>query len=103
MKGCFYFLNIANLAFVELLCYTGYKFLALCFVVLADGLTGSMGSYVALAVFGGLFAWFFFMTMKRSVSSNTLADHIKQVSMNKQTFLAVACAAEIVIIWLLSC
>mmetsp|Transcript_35907 Transcript_35907/g.47245 ORF Transcript_35907/g.47245 Transcript_35907/m.47245 type:complete len:105 (-) Transcript_35907:122-436(-) len=83
LKGCFYFMNIGSLGYLELLCYTGYKFVALCLIAMADGLTGTMGSYAALAIFGGLFAWFFFSTLKRSVSTNTLADHIKQVSMNK--------------------
>ena len=83
LKGCFYFMNIANLAYMELLSYTGYKFVALCFVVIVDGLTGTLGSYVALALNGALFAWFFFRTLKRSITSNTLADHIKQVSMDK--------------------
>lgn len=83
LKGCFYFMNIANLPFIELLCYTGYKFLALCLIVAADGLTGKMGSYAALAICGGLFCWFFYKTLRRSVTSTKLADHIKQVSMNK--------------------
>ena len=84
LKGCFYFMmNIANLEFLELLSYTGYKFVALCFVVIADGLTGTMGSYGTLAINGALFAWFFFKTLKRSITSNTLADHIKQVGMEK--------------------
>ena len=102
LKGCFYFMNIANLAFLELMAYTGYKFVALCFVVLVDGIAGTMGSYVALLLFGGLFAWFFYRTLRRSVSSNTLADHIKQVSMDKQTFLLVACACQLLILWLYS-
>ena len=71
------------MAYLELLCYSGYKFIPLCAVVMADGLTGRMGSYITLACFGGLFAWFFFKTLKRSVQSTKLADHIKQVSMNK--------------------
>jgi len=83
LKGCFYFMNIANLAYMELLCYTGYKFVALCIIVVCDGLFGTLGSYAALAIFGGLYAWFFFATLKSNISSNTLADHIKQVSMNK--------------------
>lgn len=83
LKGCFYFMNIANLPFMELLCYTGYKFLALCLIVAADGVTGTTGSYAALAICGGLFCWFFYMTLRRSVTSTKLADHIKQVSMNK--------------------
>ena len=103
LKGCFYFMNIANLAYLELLAYTGYKYIALCFVVTADGLTGTMGSYVSLMIFGALYAWFFYKTLRRSISSNTLADHIKQVSMNKQTFLLVACACQLLILWLLSC
>ena len=103
LKGCFYFMNIANLAYMELLCYTGYKFVALCFVACADGLGGKLGSYVALGCVGGLFAWFFFATMRRSITSNTLADHIKQVSMNKQSALAFASAAQLFFLWLLSC
>ena len=83
LKGCFFCMNIANLAYMELLCYTGYKFVALCLIVVADGCFGSLGSYVALGLFGALFGWFFFSTLKRCVTSNTLADHIKQVSMNK--------------------
>ena len=103
LKGIFYFMNIANLAYLELLCYTGYKFVALCLIALADGIAGSLGSYCALAMVGGLYAWFFFATLRRSISSNTLADHIKQVSMNKQTVLAVASAAQLFFLWLLSC
>ena len=93
-------MNIANLPYMELLAYTGYKFVALCFVVIADGMTGSLGSYATLALNGALFAWFFFKTLKRSITSNTLADHIKQVSMDKQTFLFVACAGQVFILWL---
>lgn len=77
LKGCFYFMNIANLAFMELMAYTGYKFVALCLIVIVDGVAGTIGSYIALVVFGGLFAWFFYRTLRRSISSNTLADHIK--------------------------
>ena len=60
LKGLFYFMNIANLAYMELLAYTGYKFVALCFIVIIDGAAGTMASYGALAVFGGLFALFYF-------------------------------------------
>ena len=102
LKGCFWGMNIANLPYMELLAYTGYKFVALCFVVIADGMTGTLGSYATLALNGALFAWFFFKTLKRSITSNTLADHIKQVSMDKQTFLFVACAGQIFILWLYS-
>ncbi len=84
LKGCFFFISNTNMAFMELLCYTGYKFVALCLIVISDGLLGTLGSYGALFVFGGLYAWFFFATLKSNISSNnTLADHIKTVSMNK--------------------
>ena len=83
VKGCMYFMNIGNLPFFELLAYTGYKFVALCFVVIADGVFGTMGSYVALILFGGLFAWFFHSTINRSISSNALGNILKEVSMNK--------------------
>ena len=77
LKGCFYFINIANMAYLDLLAYTGYKFVALCIIATTDGCVGTMGSYIALVLTGLLFSWFFFMTLKRSISSNTLADHIK--------------------------
>ena len=83
LKGCFYFMNIANLLYLEMLSYTGYKFVALCFVVAADLIGGTLASYCTLAIFGGLYCWFFYMTLRRTISSNTLADHIKEVSMNK--------------------
>jgi len=102
LKGCFYFMNIANLAYMEVMAYTGYKFVSLCLVVAVDGLASTMASYITLAIFGGLYAWFLYMTLRRSISSNTLADHIKEVSMNKKTFLLVVCACQLMILWLLS-
>ena len=83
LKGCFYFMNIANLLHLEMLSYTGYKFVALCFVVASDLVGGTLASYITLVIFGGCYCWFFYMTLRRTISSNTLADHIKEVSMNK--------------------
>ena len=102
LKGDFYIMNIANMAFFELLAYTGYKYVILCIVVAAEGASGYYGSYAALGLFGGLYCFFLFMTLKRCVSSNTLADHIKQVSMNKQTVLLLVCASQMLMLWLLS-
>ena len=91
------------MAFLELLSYSGYKFVSLCIVVAADGIFGTMGSYGALAVTGGLFGWFFFKTLKRSLQSNSLADYTKEVALSKQTFLLATTAAELFILWVLSC
>lgn len=65
LKGCFYFLGLgsntqATPPFFELLSYTGYKFVPLCFIVLAQYLFGTLISYIVLFVTGGLFCVFFF-------------------------------------------
>lgn len=101
-KGTFMCLNIANPAFLELLAYTGYKFVILCIVVMADGMIGYTASYVAFFMFGALFALFFYQTLRRFSLQNTLADHIKDVSMNRKTFMLANCALQVLIIWLLS-
>ena len=101
-KGTFVCLNIANPAFLELLAYTGYKFVILCIVVMADGMIGYTASYVAFFMFGALFALFFYQTLRRFSLQNTLADHIKDVSMNRKTFMLANCALQVLIIWLLS-
>ena len=101
-KGAFMVLNIANPAFLELLSYTGYKFVILCIVVTADGMIGYTASYVAFFMFGSLFALFFYQTLRRFSLQNTLADHIKDVSMNRKTFMLANCALQVLIIWLLS-
>ena len=53
-------LNIANPAFLDLLSYTGYKYVVLCLVTIADGFAGYTASYVVFFLFGALFALFFF-------------------------------------------
>lgn len=65
LKGCFYFLGLGSNTqssppFFELLSYTGYKFVSLCFIVLAQMLFGTLASYAVLFVTGGLFCLFFF-------------------------------------------
>jgi hypothetical protein len=65
LKGGFYFLGLGSNAqssppFFELLSYTGYKFVSLCFIVLAQFLFGTLVSYAVLFVTGGLFCLFFF-------------------------------------------
>ena len=59
-KGVFMCLNIANPAFLELLAYTGYKFVVLCLIVSTEGLIGYSASYVVFFLFGALFALFFY-------------------------------------------
>lgn len=91
-KGLFYFLNIANPAFFELLAYTGYKFVVMCPIVTAEMFVGYMGSYCVMVLFGSLFAYFFFMTLMRFSRANTLAAHVKEVSLNRKTFMLANCA-----------
>ena len=76
-------LNIANPPFLDLLSYTGYKYVALCLIVVADGFIGYTGSYIVFFIFGSFFALFFFQTLRRFSLTNTLADHIRDVSMNR--------------------
>mmetsp|Transcript_25715 Transcript_25715/g.24992 ORF Transcript_25715/g.24992 Transcript_25715/m.24992 type:complete len:98 (+) Transcript_25715:544-837(+) len=95
-------MNIANPPFLDLLSYTGYKFVMLCFLVLASLLTGSLGFMIALVVFGLIFALFFFQTLRRFSSANTLADHIRDVSINRKTFMIVNSAVQVGLIWILS-
>jgi hypothetical protein len=53
-------------------------------------------------LFGAVFALFFYNTMARFMQSNTLAAHMKEVSLNKKTFLFGNSLAQIALILLLS-
>ena len=101
-KGLFWFLNFGKPAFMELLAITGYKFVVLVPVVITDILLGYYPSYAVLFGLGSLFALFFYNTISRYAHSNTLADHMKEVSLNKKTFLFGNAAAQIALLWLLS-
>lgn len=109
IKGAFYFLGLgsnqqSSPPFFELFSYTGYKFVPLCLVVLAQLLFGTLASYITLLISGGLFSLFFFQTIRSHCQSgNTLAEHIKEVSMNRKTITFVCSVSQIFIIWLLSC
>lgn len=72
---------------MDLLAITGYKFVALCPVVMADILLGYYSSYATVFLIGALFALFFYNTISRFSHANTLADHMKEVSLNKKTFM----------------
>src|SRR5436190_506925 len=98
----FYFMGIANPPFFELLAYTGYKFVVLCIIVVAQMLLGLLASYIAFFVVGALFSLFFFQTLRRFSSANTLAEHIKEVSMNRKTFMLANSAAQFALIWILN-
>lgn len=56
----FYFLVIGDAQFFDLLAYTGYKFVVLCPIAVAELLVGYFGSYCVMVLFGGLYAFFFF-------------------------------------------
>jgi hypothetical protein len=90
LKGCYYFLNMANNGssppFFELFAYTGYKFVSLCLIIIAQFAFGTLVSYAVLFVTGSLFCLFFFQTIKaHTLGGNTLVEHIRDVSMNKKT------------------
>ena len=59
-KGLFWGLGFGNQPFLDLLAYSGYKFVVLCPISIAELLVGYLGSYIVLAVLGTTFAWFFY-------------------------------------------
>lgn len=65
LKGMFSCFNFGSVHFCELLCYTGYKFVILCIVMLAHIIGGLMVSYGVMVVFGGLFCYFYYCTLRR--------------------------------------
>ena len=101
-KGLFFFMNMGSASFTELVAYTGYKFVVLCPIALAEPVVGYYGSYVVLAWFSVMFAIFFFKTLRRFNSQSTLADHIGEVSLNRKSFQMMNSGGQIVLIWLLS-
>ena len=86
-KGIFYFMNFGNPPFFELLCYTGYKFVNLSIIVIVQLSLGYVASYIAYFLTSLMNFVFFFKTMSRFMTGNTLADHINAgSSLNKTTF-----------------
>lgn len=62
-----------------------------------------MASYIAFFATSLMYFVFFFKTMNRFQSGNTLADHIKDSgSLNKKTFMLVNSIAQVALIWILS-
>jgi hypothetical protein len=59
-KGLFVCLNIGKPHFLELLAFTGYKFVILCIITGTQIVFGQMPSYAVLALFGLLFSYFFY-------------------------------------------
>jgi hypothetical protein len=68
-KGMFLCFNFGNPNFFELVAYTGYKFVVLCLVMLANIIGGkeygNMASYGVMLVFGLMYSGFFYMTLRR--------------------------------------
>ena len=83
---------MGNPPFLDLLSYTGYKFVILCLITAAEGFFGYAASYIVFFILGSLYALFFYWTFCRFSTTNTLADHMKEVSMNKRTFILANCA-----------
>lgn len=107
LKGCFYFFSLGggNTAppFLELLCYTGYKFVGLSLIVLSQLLFGTVASYIVLFVTGGFFCLFFFQTVRvHCQNGNTLAEHIREVSMNRKTLTLICSIGQLLTMWFLS-
>lgn len=61
----------------ELVALTGYKFVVLCPIAVAELLVGYLGSYGVMALLGSTYAYFFWQSMRaRFSAANTLAAHI---------------------------
>ena len=88
LKGMFMCFNFGSPPFLELVCYTGYKFVVLCFVMLAHLFGGQMACYGTMAIVGALFCYFYYCTLRRLQTSTTLAEHAREGShsLNKKTF-----------------
>jgi protein transport protein YIF1 len=71
--GLFSCFQIGKPAFLELLAYTGYKFVVLSPIVLAEHFLGYMPSYAVMCVMCICFSYFYFMTLKRFASANKLS------------------------------
>jgi hypothetical protein len=105
LKGAFHFLVISSQSppFFELFSYTGYKFVCLCLIVLAELAFGTLISYVTLFILGAFFALFFNKTIRAHCQSgNTLAEYQNDVSFNKKTLNLVCSLGQIFTIWVLS-
>jgi hypothetical protein len=65
LKGMFACFNFGNPNFLELVAYTGYKFVILCMVMTAQLFGGIKFSYGTMAVFGSFFCYFYYCTLRR--------------------------------------
>jgi hypothetical protein len=75
LKGMFMCFNFGSVPFLELVCYTGYKFVILCIVMISELLGGQMAGYGAMAIAGALFCYFYYCTLRRLQTAQTLAAH----------------------------
>ena len=75
-KGLFYFFQIGDASILDLIAFTGYKFVVLCPIAAAELLIGYYGSYCVMLVLAGSFALFFYRTLGRYNTQNTLAAHM---------------------------
>jgi len=96
--------NFGNPNFFELVAYTGYKFVILCMIMVAQILGGLMPSYVVMLVTGLMFCYFFYYTLKRYQTAHTLGEHARESShgLNKRTFQFGNCLVQFLLIWLIS-
>mmetsp|Transcript_1811 Transcript_1811/g.2409 ORF Transcript_1811/g.2409 Transcript_1811/m.2409 type:complete len:133 (-) Transcript_1811:52-450(-) len=92
-KGMFLCFHFGNPNFFELVSYTGYKFVILCLVMVAQLLGGLTASYVVMGVCGSAFSYFFYCTLRRHQTAHTLAEHARESShsLNKRTFQLANC------------
>lgn len=104
LKGMFMCFNFGNPYFTELMCYTGYKFVILCLVMLAQTFGGTMISYGVMAFLSLPFCYFYYCTFRRQQTAHTLAEHAAEGShsLNKKTFQLANCALQFALIWLIS-
>ena len=85
-KGLFICFNFGSPQYCDLMAFTGYKFVVLCLVMLATVFGNAQISYGVMVVFGVMFSYFFYCTLRRFQTAHTLADHAKTHGFNKKTF-----------------
>ena len=131
-KGMFMCFNFGNPDFFELVSYTGYKFVTLVIVMLGQVVGGNevvcekqpktdeeneisndclankgygyIASYILMGIFGSMYCYFFFCTLRRYQTAHTLAEHARESShsLNKKTFQICNCGIQFILIWFLS-
>lgn len=101
-KGVFYFTGGSDIAFLDILAYSGYKFFHLCLIMLVELFFGYFPSYVMMGILWISYSYFFFMTLKRFTPAHTAANMLYEGSLNRKTFMLINCACQCAVMWVLT-